>query len=203
MKKEVLNFKDFFKDEFNENHGISNELENGFIHSEDENQNDLEDEEDLSDDEEEIDELDLTTERLNYLINDFGLSEEEILSIKESNIEKSEFYQLYRDINENFVCDIFIEGAKIEDSKVRLVLESKDWNLIFNGYIENGKCHIPIKKLDILNENLTGDIKLEVIAEGNVFIPWSDKFIINSTKAVKTLNESIKKDIDVKVGKIR
>lgn len=35
------------------------------------------------------------------------------------------------------------------------------------------------------------------------FVPWFDKFIVKSKKKVKTLNENIKKGIDVKVGRIR
>jgi hypothetical protein len=196
MKKEVLNFVDFFKTEVSENYESHDYLEDNESHQED----DVYLQDDLLNSERQ---LELTSERLNYLMNEFDLTNDEIESVIEMSSKKSDFYQLYRDINENFVCDIFIEGAKVEDSKVRLVLESKDWNLIFNGYIEGGKCHIPIKKLDILNEELTGEIKLEVIAEGNVFVPWSDKFIVKSTKRVSTLNESIKKNIDVKVGKIR
>jgi hypothetical protein len=200
MKKDVLNFKDFLKDSVVENQDSFDELENDYVNFEED------DEEDIStgdDEDDEISDLELTSERLNYLMNDFELSEDELSSIKEMTSDNSDYYQLYKDVNENFVCDIFIEGAKIEDSKVRLVLESKEWNLIFNGYIENGKCYIPIKKLDILNEDITGEIKLEIIAEGNVFVPWCDKFIVKSTKKVKTLNENIKKDIDVKVGRVR
>jgi hypothetical protein len=194
MKKEVLNFKDFFKDSVVENQDSFDELENDYVNFEEDDEED----DDIStgdDEDDEISDLELTSERLNYLMNDFELSEDELSSIKEMTSDNSNYYQLYKDVNENFVCDIFIEGAKIEDSKVRLVLESKEWNLIFNGYIENGKCHIPIKKLDILNEDITGEIKLEVIAEGNVFVPWFDKFIVKSTKKVKTLNENIKKDM--------
>jgi hypothetical protein len=197
MKKEVLNFKDFFKDDFND---IFNEIEINYLNLEDNDiNNDINENVEVDD---EISDLELSSERLNYLVTDFELSEDELLSIKEMSSKKSEYYQLYKDMNENFVCDIFIEGAKVEESKVRLVLESKDWNLVFNGYIEEGKCHIPIKKLDILSDDLIGEIKLEVIAEGNVFIPWSDKFIVKSTK-IKTLNENIKKGIDVRVKGIR
>lgn len=111
--------------------------------------------------------------------------------IHEEN-ELENFYTLYKDVNENFSCDIFIEGANPDKSTARIIIESKDWNLVFNGHIENGKCVIPIKKLNILEENLTGKIKLEVIAEGNIFVPWEQKFLVQSTKRVSTLNESIR-----------
>jgi hypothetical protein len=111
--------------------------------------------------------------------------------IHEEN-ESESFYTLYKDVNENFSCDIFIEGANPDKSTARIIIESKDWNLVFNGHIENGRCVIPIKKLNILEENLTGKIKLEVIAEGNIFVPWEQKFLVQSTKRVSTLNESIR-----------
>ncbi len=185
MEKEVLNFDDFFKDNINANENV-----------------------DIF---EEIVESDfkLTEERIEYLIKDFDLTEDELSNIIESNNDNlldnsdSNYYNLYKDINENFVCDIFIEGSNPESASVRLVLESNQWNLVFNGYIENGKCNIPIKKLDILSENLIGDIRLEVIAEGNVFIPWKDKFLVKTSKSIKTTNESFKRDIDVKVKGIK
>jgi hypothetical protein len=190
MKKEVISFKDFLT--------FTNETNNS--NSVDENFDDL----DTS--EVKKDSSILNEDRLNYLINDFDLSEEEINKIKsldESDETEIEFYKLYRDINESFTCDIFIEGANPEKSKARLVLESDEWNLVFNGEISNGKCIIPIKKLDILKENLKGNIKLEIIAEGNVFIPWENKFLVKSSKKISTFNERLEKKIDVRVDKIK
>ena len=201
MKKEVLNFQDFF------NHDIISEGDLELQSTTEEisiiDTSEIDFKSSIEEDDSDISDLNLTNERLKYLIEDFDLTDDDISSIKEMSSEKDKFYNLYRDTNENFVCDIFIEGSNPDKANVRIVLESNEWNLIFNGWIENGKCHIPIKKLDILNENLIGDIKLEVLAEGNVFVPWQDKFVIKSSKSVKTLNESIKKDIDVKVGLIK
>lgn len=152
----------------------------------------------------EDDEFEINEKRLNYLINDFGITEKEIKNLKFVEDESNDdFYILYRDVNENFSCDIFIEGANPEKTKARLIIESEDWNLIFNGKIENGKCVIPIKKLDILSENLSGKIKLEVIAEGNVFIPWENNFLLKTSKKISTLNEKLNSSIDVKVEKIK
>jgi hypothetical protein len=145
----------------------------------------------------------LTKDRVDYLLNDFGLTKEDLSNMSNVIEDNDEYYNLYRDVNENFSCDIFIEGTNPEKAKARLVVESEDWNLVFNGVIENGKCNIPIKKLDILSENLTGDIKLEIIAEGNVFIPWHEKFMVKSSKRVSTINEKVSKEIDVKVGRIK
>ncbi len=192
MESSIIKFKDFLT--------FATESSDSF----DNNSDEFVDESDTSNDEN--DSFLLTEERLKYLIDDFELSESDISKIKsieETEETEKEFYKLYKDINESFTCDIFIEGANPEKSKVRLILESDDWNLVFNGEIFNGKCIIPIKKLDILKENLVGDIRLEVIAEGNVFIPWEDKFLIKSSKKVSTVNEKIEKKVEVKVDKIR
>ena len=80
---------------------------------------------------------------------------------------------------------------------------------MFVGEIRNGQCIIPIKKLNILNEGQTGNIKLEVNADGNLFTPWEDKFVVKVSKKVTVkLNESkstkpkapVKKSLGVKVN---
>ena len=75
-------------------------------------------------------------------------------------------YKLYTDKQETFECDLFLEGADLEKSSARIVVESKDLTLMFKGTIDkNGNCKVPIKKLKgLMSENTTGDIKLEVIA---------------------------------------
>jgi hypothetical protein len=73
MKKDVLNFKDFLKDSVVENQDSFDELENDYVNFEED------DEEDIStgdDEDDEISDLELTSERLNYLMNDFELSED-------------------------------------------------------------------------------------------------------------------------------
>lgn len=117
----------------------------------------------------------------------------------ESNTE--EYYKLFKDKSEDFVCDIAVEGVNNNDTEVRLIIESEDWTLMFVGEIRNGKCIIPIKKLNILNEGQTGNIKLEVNADGNLFTPWEDKFVVKMSKKVTVkLNESKKKPIKKGLG---
>jgi hypothetical protein len=108
------------------------------------------------------------------------------------NLEDSvDYYKLFKDKAEDFICDIAVEGVNNNNTEVRLIVESEDWNLMFTGEIKNGKCIIPIKKLNILNEGQTGNIKLEVNADGNLFTPWEDKFIVKVSKKVTVnLNES-------------
>jgi hypothetical protein len=133
------------------------------------------------------------------------ISEEITLEI----IEDDTNYTLYKDINEEFICDISIEGASIEEAYTRIIIETTEWSLVFPGNIVNNKCIVPIKKLGILNEGDTGNIKLEVVADGNLFIPWSDTFKIKLSKKVTVnLDENAKvgipmSNVNVKVNVIK
>ena len=67
-------------------------------------------------------------------------------------------YELFTDKKEIFECHIKLEGAPIENAVARLVLETTDLNLVFNGEIDyNGNCTVPIRKLrNILPEGTEG-----------------------------------------------
>ena len=95
-------------------------------------------------------------------------------------------YKLYTDKSELFECDIKIEGAKLSSSTARLVVETSDYSLMFNGKISSsGKCEIPIRKLKgLIDESTTGNIRLEVIAEDTYFTPWKSDFAIEASKKV-------------------
>jgi hypothetical protein len=81
----------------------------------------------------------------------------------------------------------------IRQNITRLIIETEDWTLMFPGEIKNGKVNIPIRKLNLFEEGQRGKIKLEVIAEGTVFIPWEDEFKIKVSKKVSvSLNENKK-----------
>jgi hypothetical protein len=125
----------------------------------------------------------------------------------ESN-ETDEYYKLYKDKAEDFRCDIAVEGVNQSDTEVRLIVESDEWTLMFVGEIKNGQCVIPMKKLSILNEGAKGNIRLEVNADGTLFTPWEDKFVVKASKKVtvslnenKTNKKSVKTGVSVKINK--
>ena len=95
-------------------------------------------------------------------------------------------YKLFTDKSELFECDIKLEGASLSKSKARLVVETQDYSLLFNGDISSkGKCEIPIRKLKgLIDENTTGNIRLEVIAEDTFFTPWESDFEVDASKKV-------------------
>ena len=95
-------------------------------------------------------------------------------------------YKLFTDKTELFECSISLQGASLKKSKARLVIETPEYSLLFNGSIsKGGKCEIPIKKLKgLIDEDTKGNIRLEVIAEDTYFTPWESDFEVNESKKV-------------------
>ena len=95
-------------------------------------------------------------------------------------------YKLFTDKTELFECSISLQGASLKKSKARLVVETPDYSLLFQGNIsKSGKCEIPIKKLKgLIDEDTTGNIRLEVIAEDTFFTPWESDFEVETSKKV-------------------
>ena len=190
MKESVINFSKFIGEKTIETKKSFNKEDfNDFFLPEEERINENVIEEDIE--EEEINDEPLIEEN-------FEEEEEEIIEEKEiTTMENENFYPLYKDKSENFSCDVSVEGANINDTSARLIIESDDWTLMFNGDIDkNGKCVIPIKKLNLFNEGTIGKIRLEVIADNSIFVPWeSDCKVILSKKVSIKMNEnkSIKK----------
>ena len=103
-------------------------------------------------------------------------------------------YPLYSDKPNLFECQIQLEGCSLNDASARLIIESDENSLVFNGEIDtNGACLIPIKKLrGLVSEN--GGLKLEVIADDMYFSPWESDYELKQSKKVtvevKTPNKS-------------
>ena len=108
-------------------------------------------------------------------------------------------YKLFTDKSELFECDIKLQGASLKKSKARLVVETQDYSLMFNGSIStSGKCEIPIRKLKgLIDEDTTGNIRLEVIAEDTFFTPWESEFEVETSKkvTVEVKSQTFKKPI--------
>ena len=108
-------------------------------------------------------------------------------------------YKLFTDKSKLFECDIKLEGASLSKSSARLVVETSDYSLLFKGEINsNGKCEIPIRKLKgLIDENTTGNIRLEVIAEDTFFTPWESNFEVDASKkvTVEVKSQTTKKPI--------
>lgn len=224
MEKDVFKFKDFMTGENPELESkINNLIKEGFFDDEDESEEpeevidqnfnpykigtEEEEESYAKDDDFDLDSEDIDDKGTPYIEDEDEL--EDLEDLDESKSESEDYYKLFKDKAEDFVCDIAVEGVNQADTEVRLIIESEDWTLMFVGEIKKGKCIIPIKKLNIFNEGQTGNIKLEVNADGNLFTPWEDKFVVKMSKKVTVkLNESrsqkpskpAKKSLGVKVN---
>ena len=108
-------------------------------------------------------------------------------------------YKLFTDKTELFECSISLQGASLKKSQARLVVETPEYSLLFNGKIsKGGKCEIPIKKLKgLIDEDTTGNIRLEVIAEDTFFTPWESDFEVETSKkvTVEVKSQTTKKPI--------
>ena len=96
-------------------------------------------------------------------------------------------YKLYTDKQEVFECKIHLEGASLTKANSRIIVETQDLSLMFEGTIDkDGNCKVPIKKLrGLLGEDDKGTMKLEVIAEDTYFLPWESDFTIDTEKKIK------------------
>ena len=96
-------------------------------------------------------------------------------------------YKLYTDKKEIFECKITLEGASLKDAVSRIVVNTPDLKLMFEGTIDkDGNCKVPIKKLrGLVNEDTKGTMKLEVIAEDTYFNPWESDFEVDTAKKIK------------------
>jgi len=96
-------------------------------------------------------------------------------------------YKLYTDKQEIFECKISLEGASLTKATSRILVETQNLNLMFEGTIDkDGNCKVPIKKLrGLVNEDDKGTMKLEVIAEDTYFNPWKSDFEVDTSKKIK------------------
>jgi len=108
-------------------------------------------------------------------------------------------YKIFLDKSKTFQCNVNIEGAALNKSKARLLIETENFSLSFNGKINpNGIVKIPINKLKgVLNEEDTGKISLEIIAEDTLFVPWEGVYKADMSKKVNVeIDESLNENVE-------
>jgi TusA-related sulfurtransferase len=94
-------------------------------------------------------------------------------------------YKLLKDKNNNFQCEIKLEGASINNATARLFLEADGAEYSFKGEIDGNKCTIPmgkLKKFANLLEN--GKIRLEILADDTLFVPYESNYVLEAEKSV-------------------
>lgn len=106
-------------------------------------------------------------------------------------------YRLLKDKNNEFQCEIRLEGASINNAKARLFLEGDGCEYSFLGEIDGNKCRIPMGKLKKFPNLLeSGKIRLEVLADDTLFVPYESNYILEQEKNVTV--EVVQPNIDKK-----
>jgi len=94
-------------------------------------------------------------------------------------------YKLLKDKNNEFQCEIRLEGANINNATARLFLEADGAEYSFKGEIDGDKCTIPMGKLKKFANLLeSGKIRLEVLADDTLFVPYESDYQIEAEKKV-------------------
>ena len=102
----------------------------------------------------------------------------------------SDNYTIQLDKASTFECNVKIEGVSLNKTKANLIVESDDFSLKFKGDIDaSGKITVPLKKLKgILDENITGNLYLEIIADDTYFTPYETEYITEVSKKVEVVS---------------
>jgi hypothetical protein len=94
-------------------------------------------------------------------------------------------YRLLKDKNNEFQCEIRLEGTSAKNAKARLFLEADGCEYVFSGKIQNERCIIPLGRLKKYANLLeSGNIRLEIIAEDTVFTPYENTYELDQEKKV-------------------
>jgi len=147
---------------------------------------------------EQTDYQEITDDEEDVEVNKYTPEEEpeiELGTEPEKQIEDDDedgYFVIYNDKNDGFSCELSVEGVDMKSCQVRLILETDEWNIFFNGKIDrSGKCEIILKKVSLFQEGKKGVAKLEIIADDTIFTPWESDFVVKKSKKVSVkINES-------------
>jgi hypothetical protein len=94
-------------------------------------------------------------------------------------------YKLLKDKNNEFQCEIKLVGASEKTAKVRLFLEGTGCEYSFNGTIEGTRCRVNLGKLKSFSNLMeSGKIRLEVVADDTLFVPYESTYELEESKSV-------------------
>lgn len=106
-------------------------------------------------------------------------------------------YRLLKDKNNEFQCEIMLEGTSAKDASARLFLEAEGCEYVFNGEIKDKKCVISMGKLKKYANLLeSGKIRLEIVAEDTLFVPYENTYNLEESKKVTV--EVVQPEAEVK-----
>lgn len=94
-------------------------------------------------------------------------------------------YKLYTDKKEIFKADIQLEGASLNETFCRLILEHDDKKFLIEGTVSSSGVRIPINPMrGMLEEGAQGNLVLEVIADNTYFRAWEGEFVVDASRKV-------------------
>lgn len=98
----------------------------------------------------------------------------------------SKEFLIYRDKGKEFECDVKVKGAKLSETRARLILNFNDGlSLLYNGQVDlKGNCKINIPPIKEITDSDAGTLILEVIADSTVFEPWKSMFVVSQFQDV-------------------
>jgi len=99
-------------------------------------------------------------------------------------------YTIQLDQTKNFECNLKIQGASLKKSKINMIIEGDDFDIKLKGTIDSdGQVTIPVKKLKgILDENVKGNMFLEVIADDTYFTPYKTEYLTEVSRKVEVIS---------------
>ncbi len=94
--------------------------------------------------------------------------------------------KLYRDREVVFKAKIEVKGAKMSETKARLIVNFDDGlHVLYNGKIDrHGNCEIKIPPIKEITDQSGGKAVLEVIADSTLFETWKSAIIVEKFKNV-------------------
>jgi hypothetical protein len=93
--------------------------------------------------------------------------------------------KFFKDKKRIFECTISVEGASINETSARLLLDFGNQTLMFRGQVtSDGRCTIEVPPIRNMNES-NGKAILEVISESSLFEAWEAEFELKESKTVK------------------
>ena len=98
----------------------------------------------------------------------------------------ADIFKVFTDKTKEFECKVKVEGASINKTSARLVLEGTLNTVMYEGSIDpKGWCTILVNPIrNVFNPGDIGKVKLEVIAEDTYFVPWESDFEVEAEKKV-------------------
>lgn len=109
-------------------------------------------------------------------------------------------HTFYKDKATLFEFKINVEGAELEDTFARVILENNNRKYLFEGTIKDGVCSIDLPALKEFKETSNSKLKVEVVADTSYFVPYTSEYELKESK--KIVVEMISRTAEAKKPKV-